>query len=244
MSVRYNTAVSKQYRSIRPLLLGNALGGTGRRFDHCLGKRLKGDRFSMRQPNREAVIVPILGLVGTVVVILISGWTLYLSHYREGRSEVRLLSQEFGSKGSVFDGGPHINAGIPHWSGHARLKITNTGDKGAYVGGVSHDIVGFRKNDVLNENIEATLERRSSSTRLSRGDEIDVGETVRYGVRMKISSESDIEDFVQQGSVIIRHMIVVEDNKGSYETTHESDMDLRDNKKAIQHLGLDEPLSE
>jgi hypothetical protein len=185
------------------------------------------------------VLVPAISLAVSLLILVISFYTLYLSHLKEHRSKVELLLQDSGPEQSVYDGGPHVNRGVPHWSTRVLLKITNTGEKGAYISSYSHDVISLRKGDKTTNDIEVLIETRSTP-QLNPGNKIDSGETIRYNPTLKISSENDVRRFLNHESVIIRHTIVVEDNKGSYEAWYESDMELQDREEAIEQLGIEQ----
>lgn len=162
--------------------------------------------------------IALISLFVSLLILGISGWTLYLSHYKENRSEVELLAPDSESGAGSFVGGSYAR-----WTGHATLKVTNTGDEGAHIGSVSHEIVGLRRDDETVEPAEVALDTRSQ---MNVGDEIESHSTIRYKLSLTISVESDVSVLMEHYAAVIRHTLVVEDNKGSYEMTHDTEKRL------------------
>ena len=169
-------------------------------------------------------IIPPVSLGVSVVILAISAWTLYLSHYKEYRSEVSLLSQSAGPEIDAFDAGSHALGQSARWSGHTNLKITNTGEKGAYISSISHELIELQNG---NRNTQNTgIEFESKTRAISDGMEIDPHSTLKCRPSFTISPPEDIEIFVEHDTAVILSTIIVEDKKGAYEATQRTEMKL------------------
>lgn len=178
------------------------------------------------------IALAIFTFLGTVLILGVGLWDLYLSHYKEPRSEVKLLPEEAISL-PEFSGGNNAINHKAHWSGAANLKIVNSGTKGAYIQSFTHELAGLRKEGQETEPTDAEIvvnEHRPSWV----GTEIEPGSSTRYRAHVKIKAENDIEPFVNYDYAVIDHTIGLEDNKGSYEVTHTTEMQLTGPELAIE----------
>lgn len=102
----------------------------------------------------------------------------------------------------------------------------NAGEKGATVAPVDRSLVGLQKDGEMiePESVELSLSR-SSRNLLSSGDQIKSKTTLGYRPPLAIECE-DSDYLVQHGSAVVRHTLIVEDNKGAYECSEETDIEL------------------
>lgn len=164
------------------------------------------------------------GVILSAAVLGVTTYNLYLSHYKEKRSDVEVLPQE-NDPTAGFGGGRHAIGEDGRWTGHFHIKIANTGDKGAYVATFDHDLKGFRKDGELVDAAGTDLEVKNHRTNWT-GKELEPHSTTRYQGSAAIEPEKDIGPFVENDYAVIEHVLTVEDNQGSYTVTHETDMGL------------------
>ena len=112
------------------------------------------------------------------------------------------------------------------WSGFVPLNISNTGPKGASVNSVSHELVGFRNGNEIVDDIEGTELEEGTGKDLRARMTIDAESTKLVSVNFRIRPKEDIGVLIRHDAAIIKHTIVIEDNKGAYEVTHKSEMAL------------------
>jgi len=186
-----------------------------------------------------AVPLSILGIGVSMAVLFVTLWNLYLSHYKEGQSDVELLPQE-NDPTAGFRGG---NLAIDHdakWTGNFYLKIVNTGEKGAYIASFDHSLKGFQKNGELTDASKTNLELNEHRTSWV-GNEIEPHSTTRYRASAAISPENDIGAFVENDFAVIEHELTVEDNKGSYTVHHETAVELTGPDQAVENWRKEQP---
>lgn len=167
-----------------------------------------------------------IGLFVSLLILAISGWTLYLSHYKEHRSEVRLLPQTSNSPPDAFGGGNSALDGDAYWNGHPSLKLTNTEDKGGFVSSVGHELIGLKKGSETHSPEGAALEDTRVSRPLQAGTEIEPHSTRRYRPNLRISPDEDVEILIDHDAALIQTTVTIEDNQGSYDATHVTEMEL------------------
>lgn len=175
----------------------------------------------------------VLTFLVSLLILSVSAWNLYLSHYKEQRSDIDLLPEETDSL-PVFSGGNQAIDDDALWTGNFYLKIVNSGAKGSYIGSFDHSLEGLKKGDRVYEPDDATIE--VNETRMSwAGTEIEPRSSKRYRVSAKIMPETDLGVLVDHDSAIIRHVLKVEDNQGSYEVIHQTEMELVGPEGAIEN---------
>lgn len=184
-------------------------------------------------PVSPSIGLTILTLIASVFIIIISVWNLYLSHYRENRSEIKILREESNAQPS-FTGGSHSTGSRARWTGQFYLKIANSGDKGAYISSFDHELKGLKKDDKITDaqNVELEVGRTGPSW---VGTEIEPHSSKRYRRGVTISPENDIGVLIEHDSAVVQHTLRVEDNKGSYEVTHETEIELVGPNGAIEN---------
>lgn len=178
------------------------------------------------------IILTILTLFISLLILGVSIWNLYLSHYKEERSEIDIMGEESDSPG--FGGGSHAIDSSASWSGAARLKIINSGEKVGYIGSIEHTLKGLKDGDQVNSPEGTTIEVNETPPGWS-GDEIEPHSSKRYRLSVRISPETDIGVLVDHDSAIIQHNLRIEDNIGSYEAVHETEMALNGPDGAIEN---------
>lgn len=175
----------------------------------------------------------VLTFLVSLFILSVSAWNLYLSHYKEQRSDIDLLPEETDSL-PVFSGGNHAIDDGASWRGNFYLKIVNSEAKGAYIGSFDHSLEGLKKGDRVYEPDNATI--KVNETRMSWvGTEIEPRSSKRYRVSAKIMPETDLGVLVDHDSAIIRHVLRVEDNQGSYEVIHQTEMELVGPEGALEN---------
>ncbi|WP_226008357.1 hypothetical protein [Natrinema salinisoli] len=110
-----------------------------------------------------------------------------------------------------------------YWKGKDYLRLSNTGEKGAFIHSIDHQLLSFRKEngeEFSDPPAEITRERR----RLQQ--EIEPGQNIVYDPQLKLRPEENVGPLVEHDVAIVHHTMVVEDNKGSYEVSHTSEMHL------------------
>jgi hypothetical protein len=167
--------------------------------------------------------IALISLFISLLILGISGWTLYLSQYKEHRSEVEL--QESESQGSAFVGGTVALEGNLFWSGQQFLNLTNTGEMGAYISSISHELVGLREGDKISGINGVTLEENRSTPSIA-GNQLESHSTIRYRPSFRISPEGDVSVLMEHDAAVIRYTLMVEDNKGAYEVTLDAEIQL------------------
>jgi hypothetical protein len=175
----------------------------------------------------------VLTLFVSLLILTVGAWNLYLSHYREGRSEIDLLPEDSSSK-PEFTGGSHAIDRRAFWTGFFYLKVVNSGEKGAYISSTNHSLQGLKRDDQVSDPENVTLEVRRSS-RSWVGTEIEPRSSKRYRISVRIATETDIGVFVDNDSAIVRHTFEVEDNEGSYEVTYNTEIKLTGPEAAIEN---------
>lgn len=176
----------------------------------------------MASPSGLALTV--LTLVVSLFILAVSAWNLYLSHYKEQRSEVNLLPEDIEKK-PEFGGGNHAIDSSAFWSGSFFLKIVNTGDKSAYIRDINHDLTGMKEDKEIHGPRGTTIDVNRTSSSWT-GKEIGPHSTKRYRLRVRIEPEQDIGILVENDSAVIQHTLKVEDNKGSYQVVQKTEMGL------------------
>lgn len=173
------------------------------------------------------------GVLLSAAVLGVSGYNLYLSHYKVGRSDVEVLPQE-NDPTAGFGGGRHAIGKDGRWTGHFHIKIANTGEKGAYVATFEHDLKGFRADgelvDAAGTELEVTNHRANWT-----GKELEPHSTTRYRGSASIDPEENIGPLVENDYAVIKHVLTVEDNQGSYTVTHVTDMELSGPEQAVEN---------
>lgn len=175
----------------------------------------------------------VLTLIVSLLILAVSAWNLYLSHYKEKRSEINLLPED-SEQQPAFAGGNHAIDESASWNANFSLKVVNTGDKSAYVRETTHSLEGLKKDGEIESPGGAEIET-SRATSNWVGDEIEPHSSKRYRLRIRIEPETDLGVLVDNDSAIIRHTMVVEDNKGSYEVVHETEIRLVGPEGAIEN---------
>jgi len=156
-------------------------------------------------------------LLGTISILIVSAYHLYLGQIKEHRSEVSIRHQDSFGRNS-FAGG---SSG--QWSGFVPLKVLNSGSKGAFVSDVEREIVELQKDGVSVEPENIELDSNVME-KLGQGDEIEAGRVQKYNDNLKVIA--DDEYLVEHDVVLIKHILTVEDNQGAYEVSQVSKMDL------------------
>lgn len=169
-------------------------------------------------------------LGGTISILAVSAYHLYLAQIKENRLEVKLLHQDNPDQGG-FTGG---SSG--RWHGNLHLKLVNTGEKGAFVADVNREVVEFRKNGESVEPKDVELSGPLTD-RIKIGDEIEPGKTHRYHDRVNL--EGNDEYLLDYDTAVIRHVITVEDNKGSYTVFEETKLGLQGPHPVREEFGLE-----
>lgn len=169
-------------------------------------------------------------LGGTISILAVSAYHLYLAQIKENRSEVKLLHQDNQSQ-EGFAGGSSGK-----WNGNLHLKLVNTGEKGAFVADVNRKIVEFRKNGTSVEPEDVELSGPFTN-RIKVGDEIEPGKTHRYHDRVNL--EGDDKYLLDHDTAVIRHVITVEDNKESYTVSEETELGLQGPRHIREEFGLE-----
>jgi len=173
------------------------------------------------------------GVLLSAAVLGVTTWNLYLSHYKEERSDVEVLPQE-NDPTAGFGGGRHAIGEDGRWTGHFHIKIVNTGDKGAYVAKLEHDLKGFRSDGELVDAADTELEVNNHRTNWT-GKELEPHSTTRYRGSAAIDPEENIGPLVENDYAVIEHVLTVEDNQGSYTVTHETEMELSGPDQAVEN---------
>lgn len=169
-------------------------------------------------------------LIGTILILVVSFSHLYLGQLKEHRSEVSLLPQDTTTP-AAFRGGSR-----DRWTGFIELKLVNSGEKGAYIAALDRRVVEFRKNRGTTEPKNVDLEGpRTPGLRV--GDEIEPKTTRRY--RPRITLEADGEFLIEHDTAVIRHTLTIEDNKGAYEISQDTVMDLHGPQHVREEFGLE-----
>ncbi len=164
-----------------------------------------------------------LNLFISLLILIVSAFTLWWGHLREHRSSVELQSAEAPSKKGGFGGGRVAVDDRAYWKGKDYLRLSNTGEKGAFIHSIDHQLLSFRKEngeEFSDPPAEITRERR----RLQQ--EIEPGQNIVYDPQLKLRPEENVGPLVEHDVAIVHHTMVVEDNKGSYEVSHTSEMHL------------------
>jgi len=175
----------------------------------------------------------IAGVLLSAAVLGVATWNLYLSHYKEKRSDVEILPQEHDPTAGLGGGNHSIGEGS-RWTGHFSVKIANTGEKGAYIATLDHNLKGFRKNGDLHDATGTKLEVNNHHTSWT-GKELEPHSSTRYRGRAAVEAEEDIGPFVENDYAVIEHVLRVEDNQGSYTVTHETEMELSGPEQAVEN---------
>lgn len=153
--------------------------------------------------------VAVASLIASLLVLAVSSYNLYLSHFKTGRSEVSLLRQE--GEVAALRGGS-----ATRWNNNAELKLVNTGDKGGLIASTDDKLLGLRKDGDVVEDDTVTLEiNRNAGVRA--GTQIEPHSTHRYRPRITIETTEDAAQLMQYDTAVVRYRMVIEDNKGSYE---------------------------
>lgn len=175
-------------------------------------------------------VVQWITLVGTASILGVSAYHLYLAQIKEDRSEVKLLHQD------NWDQGAFVGGSSGRWNGSSHLKLVNTGEKGVFVADVDREIVEFRKNgeSVESEDVELS---GPFTDRINVGDEIEPEKTQRF--RDRVNLEGDDEYLLDHDTAVIRHIIVVEDNKGSYTVSEGTELGLQGPSHVREEFGLE-----
>lgn len=171
------------------------------------------------------MVIPAIGLFVSLLILLVSGITLYLSHIKEHRSDVDLLSYEGKTTRNSFAGGSNAEGSDAMWSGSITLKVTNTGKMGAHVSSITDELKGLKVDGTVVDPDNASLEKGRSSTSLT-GTEIEAGRTTQYQPTLRISPKKDVNTLINHDAAVIDHTLTVEDNKGAYEVEHTTEMAL------------------
>lgn len=158
-------------------------------------------------------------LVGTILILVVSGIHLYLGQVREPRSQVT-FTQQAAAETPSFRGGSRTR-----WNSSPNLKLTNTGERGAFIASVDRELIGLRRDGDLHtpDGVEIDGPRNEP---LRVGDQIDPHTIIRYRPRISIEVSDDPEVLVNHETALIRHRLTIEDNKGSYEITEDTDIEL------------------
>ncbi|MFC7205277.1 hypothetical protein ACFQJC_17340 [Haloferax namakaokahaiae] len=172
-----------------------------------------------------------IGLSG--IVIALSGWNLYLSHYREQRSEVS-LRPEGSDTPPEFKGGNLAIDDSSYWSSNYYLKLVNNGEKSAYISSFDHQLRGLVEDDEF-ENTDNFSIKVNETRQSWVGTELEPHSTKRYRLYAKISPEDDIGPLVNADSAVIEHTLELEDNKGSYEVVCDTEVALIGPEQAIEN---------
>lgn len=178
-------------------------------------------------------LLQIAGVLLSAAVLGVSGYNLYLSHYKEKRSDVEVLPQA-NDRTSSFSGGNHAIDDSAQWRGSFNIKISNTGEKGAYIAQFHHNLKGFRKDGKLVDAAGTELEVNKNRTSW-QGKELEPHSSTRYRGSAVIEPDKTISSWVENDYAVIEHVLIVEDNQGSYTVTHETNMELSGPDQAVEN---------
>lgn len=171
-----------------------------------------------------AIALTILTLLVSLLILVVSAWNLYLSHYKEPRSDIELLPEER-EKLPGFQGGNGAIDDSAFWNTIVYLKVVNSGDKSAYVRDINHSLHAFKKDGEVAAPERAEIDTKPSSDSWV-GKEIEPHSSQRCRASLQIQPEKNIGVLIDHEIAVIRHTIVVEDNKGSYEVSQDSEVRL------------------
>lgn len=175
-------------------------------------------------------VVQWITLGGTVSILAVSAYHMYLSEFKQGRSEVQILHQENQDQG-VFASG-----GSGRWNSLVHLKLVNTGKKGGFVADLDRRIVEFRKDGESVDPEDVELEGPHTK-RLRVGDEVEPGRTRRFRDRITLLGEDKY--LIDHDVAVVRHEIAVEDNEGAYTVSVDSELGLQGPRPVRENLGLE-----
>lgn len=172
-------------------------------------------------------------LIVSLLVLGASAWNLYLSHYRETRSDIAVHAESRDTP-PQFSGGNHAIDDSAFWTGNFWLKVTNAGEKGGYISSVQHSLTEFEVDGERHPPEGASIEvNRSRST--WEGTELEARSSKRFRVSVRITPDSDIGVLANHDSAIIKHALKIEDNKGSYLVNHKTEMGLVGPEGALEN---------
>jgi len=164
-------------------------------------------------------VVGVATLLFTLSILIVSTYHLYLSEFKERRSDVYLVNAD-------SDDQNKFNAGRrDEWNGTIHQKIINTGEKAGYIADIDNDVVALvsDENQHEPESVEVTALQPSSS---DVSEPIEPGITISYRPRLDIASDDAPELFVDHDYALVETTITVEDNKGAYTVTESVEVEL------------------
>lgn len=164
------------------------------------------------------------------LVLLVSFWNLYLSHYKENRSEVKILEDD-PENTDEFAGGNHAANDDASWNGSFRLNVVNSGEKSATVSSFDHHLKALQ-NGGSKADVELEVRNLQPSW---NGKELEPHSSQQYRRNVRISPSNDFEVLVENDYAVIEHVLHVSDNKGSYSVREETEMKLTGPDAALEN---------
>lgn len=157
-----------------------------------------------------------IGVVLSALILLATGYNLYLSHFKQGSSDIEIQPQSLSSSG--FSGGSS-----ERWEGNSLLKFINNGEITGVL--VDHRVEveflynspaddGSRERDQPHQDVHLYIPDHMD--RLPKERRIQPGDVVDFKQHLRIEGVDRIENYDAIG---IRHRVIVEDNTGRYNTS-------------------------
>jgi hypothetical protein len=160
----------------------------------------------------------VINIMVGLLILGVSLWGLYQTHYRDRRSDVKIHPEQSESS-PEFIGGNQATDDKAFWTTTSFcLKIINEEERGAYVRSISEELVCLVNEGRTYNSEGAHIETRTTNS--VKGQKLDPHLPERYRVSLNIIPEDDIGVLIHHDYALIRHVLEVEDNKGSYKTTH------------------------
>ena len=156
--------------------------------------------------------LPLLGIASiavTVLVLFVSSYNLYLSHFQETRSEISLMAQD-GSK-YAFDAGS-----ATRWWTRVDLKIVNDGEKSGFIAAIDASAEGYRLDSELQTPDDIELDWETGG-HVGVSTQIESHSANHYRPRITVETDEGPENLLQYDSLVVCHTMTIEDNQGSYE---------------------------
>jgi hypothetical protein len=175
----------------------------------------------------------VINIMIGLLILGVSLWGVYLTHYRDRRSDVKIHAEQPEST-PEFSGGTNSIGDGSYWTTSAfYLKIINEEERGAYIRSISEELVCLIEDGRSSDPQGTRIESRSTDNIV--GVKLDPHLPERYRVSLKIIPKDHIGILIRHDYALIRHILEVEDNKGSYETTHHTWIELIGPENAIEN---------
>lgn len=152
-----------------------------------------------------------------LLIVAITGTSLYLSHLRTGRSRVAVRLAD-GAPAPAFATGTS-----GRWSADVTFAVTNTGESGAVVLDRERELRGLRGDDGVQLPEGLTL-TRGTSERFTAGLELAPRSVKRVEEQLRLEGPDDV--LVEYEAAVVRLSLEVEDAAGAYTASVEFDVDL------------------